>query len=312
MRLLSDRSIRPARRETRRHVLSALCGLLVVTSCSGKDSVAPPPPSPVTVTSVAPGNGPPAGGTAVTITGTNFLNVTAVSVGGGALQSMSVVSSTQITGITPVSGSRGAKHVVVSSSSNGSGTCSGCFTYTLPWTASLMTAGIYHSCGLASSGTAYCWGGGIYGQLGNGASNSSATLVAVSGTVTFASLTAGNGHTCGLTSGGVAYCWGDNAYGQLGDATTTQRTTPVAVAGGLTFASLSAGYHHTCGLTSGGVAYCWGRNSSAQLGTGTTTQSATPVAVTGGLSASGRNQLWRSARYVYPPATLTLLGLRDP
>ncbi|HEV8398320.1 MAG TPA: hypothetical protein VGQ18_00630, partial [Gemmatimonadales bacterium] len=39
------------------------------------------------------------------------------------------VSSTQITGTTPAASSPGAKDVVVTSSSQGSGTCSGCFGY---------------------------------------------------------------------------------------------------------------------------------------------------------------------------------------
>ncbi len=65
----------------------------------------------------------------MTITGTSFVNVTAVSVGGLPLQNLSVAGSTQITGQTPASASRGIKDVVVTSSSHGSGTCTGCFVY---------------------------------------------------------------------------------------------------------------------------------------------------------------------------------------
>ena len=54
-----------------------------------------------TVTSVTPNNGPPAGGTSVTITGTNFSGATAVKFGGNAAGLFSVVSATQITATSP-------------------------------------------------------------------------------------------------------------------------------------------------------------------------------------------------------------------
>jgi len=100
-----------------------------------------------------------------------------------------------------------------------------------------LAAGAGHTCGLATGGTAYCWGYNAYGQLGNGTSGSGSNSadrwapVAVSGALTFTALVAGNGHTCGLVLGGTAYCWGDNDYGQLGDGTVGGpfRTTPVTV-----------------------------------------------------------------------------------
>ena len=67
----------------------------------------------LTVSAVNPTNGPLVGGTAVTITGTNFVNVMAVKVGDGALQNLSVVSATQVTGSVPAGASAGAKDVIV-------------------------------------------------------------------------------------------------------------------------------------------------------------------------------------------------------
>src|SRR5439155_972080 len=86
-------------------------------------------PPEITVTAVDPGTGPLAGGTSVTITGTNFVNVTSVTIGGNALGSRTVLSAAEITGTTPTATSPGAKDVVVTSSSHGSGTCTGCFSY---------------------------------------------------------------------------------------------------------------------------------------------------------------------------------------
>lgn len=148
-----------------------------------------------------------------------------------------------------------------------------------------LSAGGFYTCGLTSSGTAYCWGNDFFGQLGNGSLGATAEPDAVTGDLTFASLAAGAFHTCGLTSGGTTYCWGHNLSGQLGGgtATDTDQHTPQPVAGDQVFAILSAGRdgNHTCGLTPVGTAYCWGRNQFGQLGDGTTTNQAAPTPVTG-------------------------------
>src|SRR5664280_2295208 len=97
-----------------------------------------------------------------------------------------------------------------------------------------VVTGTYHTCALAPSGQAYCWGSNGNGQLGDNSNTERHTPVAVQQggvtfTVTFTSITTGNIHTCGLTSAGAAYCWGYNNEGELGDNTTTDEHTPVAV-----------------------------------------------------------------------------------
>jgi len=64
-------------------------------------------------------------------------------------------------------------------------------------TFSSLTAGYRHTCGLTSSGTAYCWGLNLFGELGDGTTTGSGSPVPVTGGLTFTSLTAG-GHTCGF------------------------------------------------------------------------------------------------------------------
>ena len=71
-----------------------------------------------------------------------------------------------------------------------------------------MSGGSAFSCGLTSSGAAYCWGSGTFGQLGDGAKSDRHTPVAVSGGLTFASLSAGAYYACGLTNAGAAYLLG--------------------------------------------------------------------------------------------------------
>jgi hypothetical protein len=61
-------------------------------------AVTPPLPA---VTGISPNNGPMAGGTSVTITGSNYTNVTAVTFGGVNATSYTVNSSTQITATAP-------------------------------------------------------------------------------------------------------------------------------------------------------------------------------------------------------------------
>jgi len=158
-----------------------------------------------------------------------------------------------------------------------------------------IAAGNAHTCGLTSTGIAYCWGRGNVGQLGDGTTTDHNVPTAVSGGHTFSTITAGYAHTCGLTSTGIAYCWGTGNAGQLGDGSNTNRLTPtlVAVSGGLTFTTIAAGSEHTCAIqqanvgpssvgrrsVSAGAAYCWGYNNAGQLGDGTTTDHNVPTAV---------------------------------
>lgn len=93
------------------------------TSWLGRDFLTP------TVSSIAPSSGPLAGGTAVTITGTNFEATSTVTIGGASATSVVVVSDTSITAITPAR-TAGAKDVVVTNPDGGfSGTLAGGFTY---------------------------------------------------------------------------------------------------------------------------------------------------------------------------------------
>lgn len=86
-----------------------------------------PLPAP-TVTTIAATSGPAAGGTSVTITGTNFVAGASVTVGGSALSSATVVNATTITGSTPAH-SAGVGSVIVSNPDGQSASLINAFTW---------------------------------------------------------------------------------------------------------------------------------------------------------------------------------------
>jgi len=93
---------------------------------------------PPTVTSVSPNSGSTAGGTAVTITGTNFAAGATVAFGGTAATNVVVVNSTTITATTPA-GSAGAVTVTVTNPGVQSGNLPNGYTYVVvPTVSSVM------------------------------------------------------------------------------------------------------------------------------------------------------------------------------
>ncbi len=139
-----------------------------------------------------------------------------------------------------------------------------------------VTAGDLHSCGVDTTGRAWCWGADYSGSLGDGDAvhpfEYSLVPVAVAGGHTFTTVTAGHNHTCGIDTTGAAWCWGPDVDGQLGDGDEGYwqgfELAPAAVAGGHLFATLTAGVHHTCGIDWSGTAWCWGADGSGRLGDG--------------------------------------------
>src|SRR5436190_2127689 len=124
-----------------------------------------------------------------------------------------------------------------------------------------------HSCGVTTSGDAYCWGSNASGQLGSDSATStcdpydpvpcSFTPLRVQGGIAFKSVSTGDYFTCGVSTAGDGYCWGYGYYGELGNGAHNNSTSPVPVSGGLSFADIRSG-GYSCGLTTGGKLYCWG------------------------------------------------------
>jgi alpha-tubulin suppressor-like RCC1 family protein len=139
------------------------------------------------------------------------------------------------------------------------------FAVQIPATGPFAVASIGHTCALAFSGQAYCWGENEDGQLGDGSRTDRLTPVPVSGGIEFVSLAATYVHTCGLDRVGKAFCWGPAGWGRLGNQGGDQQE-PGPVQPEIPFISIGAGWDHSCAVAYDGQAYCWGRNEEGQLG----------------------------------------------
>jgi alpha-tubulin suppressor-like RCC1 family protein len=153
-----------------------------------------------------------------------------------------------------------------------------------------LAAGDQFTCGLEAEGSAWCWGLGDVGQLGQPISGDCAgnrcsfVPVRVQGEQRLRMLSAGRAHVCGLTEDGEAVCWGYNDQGQLGRSDRVDSPIPRPVASDTRFVQVSAGGLHTCAVTSDAAAWCWGIDA---IGAGPTIlESSVPVPVIGGAGYS--------------------------
>ena len=166
-------------------------------------------------------------------------------------------------------------------------------------TISDVQSGGAHTCGLGSDAKVYCWGLDTLGQLGNDVSlvNQPTPVAVAQGEipagVSLNKIVSGRYHTCALGTDSEIYCWGRDNYGQLGnDVSLVNQPTPVLVSQGnipigVEIASISAGSYHTCALGSDAKAYCWGWGENGRLGDGGLAIQPTPVAVAQGEIPAG-------------------------
>ena len=144
-----------------------------------------------------------------------------------------------------------------------------------------------HTVGMRANGSAWAWGQGFGGRLGDNTTVDKSSPVAVVGGFTdWIQVNAGGSHSVGLRANGTAWAWGYGGNACLGDNTTVAKSSPVSVVGGFTdWIQVSTLSNHTIGLRANGTAWAWGQNSSGgRLGDNTTVNKSSPVSVVGGFT----------------------------
>ncbi len=136
-------------------------------------------------------------------------------------------------------------------------------------------AGGEHTCGLAETGQATCWGHDIWGvdaldpseyflRISTGSQGScgiregNGDLVCGGDGPTgeyaagpLAELSLGHDHVCAIHEAGDLACW------------ATDETTPLDPPAGF-FEAVSVGWHHACAIDPDGTLHCWGDNQEGQ------------------------------------------------
>jgi uncharacterized repeat protein (TIGR02543 family) len=149
--------------------------------------------------------------------------------------------------------------------------------------------GYFHSAALTSQGRLFIWGGGHYGQLGDGAMYIRYLPYDITGKFdlhadeTVKQISLGSYNSSALTSEGRLFTWGNNDYGQLGDGTTETRILPTNITdkfllnSGETINKISLGFcDYSSAMTSESRLFIWGKNQYGPLGDGTTTNKLVP------------------------------------
>ena len=134
-----------------------------------------------------------------------------------------------------------------------------------------VAAGGLDTCAVRSDATLWCWGFGLYGQLGLGGTGNQdlpqqVTPPAAGG---WSRVTASGLSTCAVRGDTTLWCWGYNRSGETGTGTTVQQDLPQQVTSPAVdgWTAVAAGLGHTCATRTDAL-WCWGSNLGGELGIG--------------------------------------------
>jgi alpha-tubulin suppressor-like RCC1 family protein len=143
-----------------------------------------------------------------------------------------------------------------------------------------LAAGADHTCARADDGTLHCAGANARGQLGNGSTDPSTSLlqaVQPGGWTGGLALSAGAQAACAVDPRAGLWCWGSDDQERLGNSTLEDALAPGGAAFDPTYYTLAPpavgvalGGGHTCALTAAGGLACAGADGAGQLGRGIT------------------------------------------
>lgn len=167
-----------------------------------------------------------------------------------------------------------------------------------------LAAGAGHTCAVLDDHSLACWGGGGYGQIGNGRSSNSIVPEILDLGSRFKSVAVGAGHTCAISEDGALFCWGDNTMGSTGAGRGVSGFQIRKVdLGGKTVKSVALGQYHSCAILEDDSLMCWGYNRMGQVGNGTFLDAFVPQLINLGQG--------RSAKFVIPSSMFTCAILDD-
>jgi alpha-tubulin suppressor-like RCC1 family protein len=148
-----------------------------------------------------------------------------------------------------------------------------------------ISAGSLHSLAVRTNGTAWAWGRGTCGMLGDGTTVNKSSPVSVIGILDWCQISGGEEFSLAIRQNGTAWAWGLNSQGRLGDNTIVNKSSPVSVVSGFTdWCQISAGKSHSLAIRQNGTAWAWGEGSSGRLGDNTINDKSSPVSVVGGFT----------------------------
>jgi alpha-tubulin suppressor-like RCC1 family protein len=152
-----------------------------------------------------------------------------------------------------------------------------------------LSLGEYHVLALLQDGSVRAVGRDDFGQLGDGATDSSGTNIDIkivtpslpAGAKAVA-VEAGRFYSLAVLSDGTVYAWGQNNVGQLGIGNAiSPQEAPVQIGGLTNVIALAAGDDHTLALRSDSSIWAWGDNPNGELGIDNNNPSNTPVQLSG-------------------------------
>jgi hypothetical protein len=203
-----------------RFFLGAAFFMIFVISLAKCSKSSSPGPTLPTLTSISPTAGSTAGGTAITVTGSNFETGATVTVGGVAATQVDVVSATQITAVTP-SNSSGTVNLVVTNPDGGSVTLTGAFLYSSGSFPAPTVVSISPNSGSTSGGTSVVITGTNF-QTGAGAT--------IGGACTSVTVNSASQIQCTTPA---------NAAGTVDVVVTNPDTQTGTLSGGFTYATVT-------------------------------------------------------------------------
>ncbi len=146
-----------------------------------------------------------------------------------------------------------------------------------------LSAGLSIAASLKTSdGSAWTWGVGTNGVLGDNTTTTRSSPVSVVGNHSFDRISCGQQMMGALKSDGTAWMWGTGTTGQLGDDSITNKSSPVSVVGAHSFLDIVLGSNHITAIKNDGTVWSWGAGAAGKLGQGTSVANrSSPVSLIG-------------------------------